>query len=642
MRKFLFALTFVLSIFMATSTQAGMGPINVPGQKTLGERAAEFRERRNQTDEGVIQENLSLFDDSTIETESNRMVNVRQKRLEKEAEEARKKVNSYSKKEDREKHKAGTEKTKDIGYGNTFITDKDALTKDVAAIVNSTLTGKKDEPSKQAMLNFQFYANDLQKCTYRWKDKKNKNGETYSKLVKECNKAKRCFNYQDENGNWKTGAAKAAEDERKKTCANTAGAYLQELSKQAYQAVADCDRQAKNMPQKTDQDKQKRAEKLEECVKISSQLGEIINEMKNIINDKYDNKATKDLCTFGTAQVRTYNFNERLKTFYGISGEADGSNLLGAELKSIMEFGKGCWFCGIFEKIFDLINELATRLYALLSEWFQALLAIMGFAAILFMVGKFFLTFHGTNIGQEYTNLFQMIGRMILAFALLHASVGEVFGLFIRPFFSFTGALVDAINAVESPAAGGMVISLSQINITQTGNCSAEDLQGVANQIQAEVKSMCIDETPNPYGTFTFDGKEAAFDATMRSVLVCMLKTTSAALLVGMAQGAATMELSDEDGFKYKDIIPNFGMLIFGLIQFIAFLYLYIMTPIKLLDVLIRFGFVAIMMPLWIVFWVFKTTRGYTKKAWDIVMTSLFYLVSLTIMLLLALKILGA
>ena len=66
------------------------------------------------------------------------------------------------------------------------------------------------------------------------------------------------------------------------------------------------------------------------------------------------------------------------------------------------------------------------------------------------------------------------------------------------------------------------------------------------------------------------------------------------------------------------------------------------MTPIKLLDVLIRFGFVAIMMPLWITFWVFKTTRGYTKKAWDIVMTSLFYLVTLTIMILLALKILGA
>lgn len=576
MRKFLFALTFVLSIFMATNTQAGMGPGYWEAQQAQkvarGEKSA-----------------YDLTPDNS--TKEIRPIN---------------KVASTSYASGLVGH-INNSKLHPTDYGMTYV-PTDVLKSDIKKIIENIEDSIKDngdimegtykvtgKGSAQAMANFMYYTKSLN----------NKN----------C---------QDK-------------ENQENACANTAKAYLQEMSKQAYKKIKEC-----NDKIAAEKNKEKRKTQEKKCDTLATETTNLVADMKKAIDDKYGSKTTKNLCTFGTARVRTHDYTKRVKTFYGISGEADGSNLLGAELKSIMEFGNGCWFCGIFEKIFDLINELATRLYALLSEWFQALLAIMGFAAILFMVGKFFLTFHGTNIGQEYTNLFQMIGRMMLAFALLHASVGEVFGLFIRPFFSFTGALVDAINAVESPAAGGMVISLSQINITQTGNCSAEDLQGVANQIQAEVKSMCIDETQNPYGTFTFDGKEAAFDATMRSVLGCMLKTTSAALLVGMAQGSATMELSNEEGFKYKDIIPNFGMIIFGGIQFIAFLYLYIMTPIKLLDVLIRFGFVAIMMPLWIVFWVFKTTRGYTKKAWDIVMTSLFYLVSLTIMLLLALKILGA
>ena len=573
MRKFLFALTFVLSIFMATNTQAGMGPGYWDAQQA----------------QKIARGEKSAYD---LTPDKIRPIN---------------KVTSTSYASGLVDHINNSKLHPNADYGMTYVRPQ-VLKSDIKKIIENIEDSIKDngdimegtykvtgKGSAQAMANFMYYTKSLnnKKC----QDKKN----------------------------------------QENACANTALAYLQEMSKQANKKAKECD---DKIAAEKNEEKRKTQEK--KCDTLFEELEYLFEDMKKEIIDKYGSETTKNLCLFGTARVRTYNFNERLKTFYGISGEADGSNLLGAELKSIMGFGNGCWFCGIFEKIFDLINELATRLYALLSGWFQALLAIMGFAAILFMVGKFFLTFHGTNIGQEYTNLFQMIGRMMLAFALLHASVGEVFGLFIRPFFSFTGALVDAINAVESPAAGGMVISLSQINITQTGNCSAEDLQGVANKIQAEVKSMCIDETQNPYGTFTFDGKEAAFDATMRSVLGCMLKTTSAALLVGMAQGAATMELSNEKGFMYKDIIPNFGMLIFGLIQFIAFLYLYIMTPIKLLDVLIRFGFVAIMMPLWIVFWVFKTTRGYTKKAWDIIMTSLFYLVSLTIMLLLALKILGA
>ena len=456
MRKFLFALTFVLSIFMATNTRADLEWDTLIGGAVTNiaadavdffggdELAADMRatvDRAIEYDVGVAEQKRQEERKAQIDAYySNRAMNKVAN------------ANYWG------THKEWSNTTKtytDSPYGTTYA-DQKKITTDIKKIIENVKNNYAEDGkgSGQAMADFRYYSKSL-------------NPDHLSQGV--CGKG--------ENGN-------------KELCFNTAKAYLQEMSKQVNQAIITCDAELNRMPNKTDEEKAARTRKANECNRIGTELGALVTDMTKAVIDMNGSGGTADLCLFGTAQVRTYDYMKRLKTFYGISGEADGSNLLGAELKSIMGVGNGCWFCGIFEKIFDLVNELATRLYALLSEWFQALLAIMGFAAILFMVGKFFLTFHGTNIGQEYTNLFQMIGRMILAFALLHASVGEVFGLFIRPFFSFTGALVDAINAVEAPAAGGMVISLSQINITHTGNCSAEDLQGIANQTQAEVRTM--------------------------------------------------------------------------------------------------------------------------------------------------------
>lgn len=565
MRKFLFALTFVLSIFMATNTRADLEWDKVYAQAEQGD---------------PISKVLVAGDKAFQNSSTQQGINERVETLKNGKHVVLDKIYTIE------------------GLDKPTYVDQQKLTADVKKLIEGDSNSTDYHFARDTFL---YYSNELSACDHR-------------------------------RGSQREGCDNNCYSQ---TCRYTAYAYLQEFSRQAFQAISKCNA-GLAAGTKTASD----------CNYLSNRLSAQINDMKAHVKEGFWAGSTDDLCLFSSARVKTYDFRNELLSFYNNSGATEAGTFIGNKLDTFMSFLDGCWFCNIFAHIFDTVNGLATRLYSLLSEWFQALLAIMGFAAILFMVGKFFLTFHGTNIGQEYTNLFQMIGRMMLAFALLHASVGEVFGLFIRPFFSFTGALVDAINAVESPGAGGVVISLSDITINHTGNCSADQLQGIAQSSSsspAVVESMCMSTVKNPRGVLWVGGKEAAFDNTMRATLMCMLKTTSAALLVGISQACCTMQLSFHEAFGAKWwIIPNVSMLLFGFIQFGAFLILYIMTPIKLLDVLIRFGFVAIMMPLWITFWVFKTTRGYTKKAWDIVMTSLFYLVTLTIMILLALKILGA
>ena len=112
---------------------------------------------------------------------------------------------------------------------------------------------------------------------------------------------------------------------------------------------------------------------------------------------------------------------------------------------------------------------------------------------------------------------------------------------------------------------------------------------------------------------------------------ICWMQDVSASLGVGMALGA-TLIKANTDGFW--DGVMTIAI---GVCMFLAFFLIYLMFPLKLLDAFIRLAFVFALMPLWIILWVFPATAGYTKKAWDTFIGTLFYFISLSIVIALVL-----
>lgn len=112
---------------------------------------------------------------------------------------------------------------------------------------------------------------------------------------------------------------------------------------------------------------------------------------------------------------------------------------------------------------------------------------------------------------------------------------------------------------------------------------------------------------------------------------ICWMQDVSASLGVGMALGATLIKMNTDSFWN------GIMTIIIGVCIFLTFFLIYLMFPLKLLDAFIRLAFVFALMPLWIILWVFPATAGYTKKAWDTFIGTLFYFISLSIVIALVL-----
>jgi len=88
--------------------------------------------------------------------------------------------------------------------------------------------------------------------------------------------------------------------------------------------------------------------------------------------------------------------------------------------------------------------------------------------------------------------------------------------------------------------------------------------------------------------------------------------------------------------------LPDLGLLVVGLGITLSFLIMFIKVPFKLIDLLLRMGFVVILLPLFIACFATKQTRGYSKKGWDLLVSCWVTLVTLCVFLAFAIQLIAA
>ena len=295
-------------------------------------------------------------------------------------------------------------------------------------------------------------------------------------------------------------------------------------------------------------------------------------------------------------------------------------------VRTVTEFGKEfCWFCPIFGSLFDAMNKIATQITTNLSEIF---LAIMG-TALLFSIGfktaKMLTSLQAVDLMQYLTDLFRHLGRAIIASALLWTSL-SVFTYIVSPFLTMSLTLSTSI-LNEGGFMAQMIDASQGGSIKEINVCNEEDTDALPLMLSEE-KKLQSGKAP-----------QEAFAPSVKAALMCMMKTISASLIGGMAIGATFYEFGWWD---LTFIFPNILAVATGALIVIGHLLIFIAVPFKYIDSMVRLAFVCALMPLWVVLWVFEATRGYTKKAWDMFLSTCAIFLCMSVVLILVIHLINA
>ncbi len=325
----------------------------------------------------------------------------------------------------------------------------------------------------------------------------------------------------------------------------------------------------------------------------------------------------------------------------------DGKTTFERIYNSFTGIADGCWFCPIFNTLFETINSLATKmndpsasdsLAKLIAGGPTSLLWVLLYGYIIFVVGKAFLTstfkeISGTELVSE---VFMPFLRCIIA-ALLIFNWHSIYTYAINPLV--VGSIGFGQSIQEQGGAEGRVVK-----VTISGGKSEKKCDNLTYSATPTSKNMNLRFNKRRAGSsveiYTLPDAKQAFSEDVGKAIQCFLMNVSQNLIVWMSVGATF--LADCWGLGFMHILPHWTMLFVGLIVFLGAFLIFISFPIKLLDTLFRLMFVSALMPLWIAFWVIPQTRQYTKKAWEMLVNVLVTFVILSVILVMLYQIIAS
>ncbi len=281
-------------------------------------------------------------------------------------------------------------------------------------------------------------------------------------------------------------------------------------------------------------------------------------------------------------------------------------------LTQFLTFNNGCWFCPIYKTIFEAVNMMTTTMYTKLRDLFLALVILGTFGWLLWTVLVFITTIHGPNVGELMTTLFKGLGTAMLVSIVLNA----------HPSF-ITRYIVDPIAAV------GSGLSLEIMDLQSGGNTMRG---GVVNYTMFSCGgSISRQETINvcPPIVVNAQNQNMALSQDFYWSIDCLLRRISLELIFGISLGSAIFSHGLTAGLG--NMLPDFTVMFAGLVVLFAYLSLYIMAPFKLVDVLIRMGFILILLPVFIAAITTKYTRGYAKKGWEMFVSAWITLIAVSL-----------
>lgn len=280
--------------------------------------------------------------------------------------------------------------------------------------------------------------------------------------------------------------------------------------------------------------------------------------------------------------------------------------------------GGACWFCPIFQVIFVSIGRVSESLAVQMSWKLVQLMGAMLLFVILFKVGKMLLRLQPQHIENFMDDFIKPIGAVMIASSLLLVGMPDkvdetaegstnVYSYLLIPMMDASFAISDMIlDSTEQNA-------YSAVEVQRSGSgTTVSESKCAAGAVAAGV-----------------------FSEEMDGRFLCWLRSLSSSLMRGIVIGQAfvfgAFDVSFDDLWSFfwdeGKFYARLLMFVGGLIMVISYFIVFISFPFKIIDTLLRLGFVLALTPLWVCFWAFKSLRSYTKTAMNIFVSSCLFFV---------------
>ena len=279
-----------------------------------------------------------------------------------------------------------------------------------------------------------------------------------------------------------------------------------------------------------------------------------------------------------------------------------------------------CWPCDITALVLDAIQRVAVNSYEFVRQAALSLLGILFLFWLAYVTLVFFGKFGFARISEYLTNVLNKAVLVLIVAALLHAPLVNVYRLTVSPFVQYAAGFALTISNIGN----GKVLS-DQNLITM-----------MARVFGGKPKCKWCDDIANTgvgSGKFLDEGTVNAMLCTVCSVY----KQVSPMIALGQAitcystsapksfQG--NPNLSQTGSFS----IPSFTGLFFGMALIILFSILMVIIGFYIMGATMKLGFTLILMPVWMVLFIFKGTRAYTAKAWTLIVHSMGTLIAVSL-----------
>lgn len=388
------------------------------------------------------------------------------------------------------------------------------------------------------------------------------------------------------------------------------------------------------------QDKEAEYKKAIEDFQSASKGSEELTKYKEIMNGEVDAtvdyellaKANKAFTACLNAEFST-NYDETCKNaekYRDIAGRvanglASKCDPLSAIVKNALNTAidkNSCWPCDVTSLVISSIQTIAASSYKTVRSAALSLLGGLFLLWLAFVTVVHFGKFGFARVSEYLTNFLNKAVLVLIVSAFLHLNVLQITEYTISPFVGFTAELTRIFSdagRVQAKKEGGVIDKLQKImTLGITPKCS-----------------YCDSRNTNVQGPFTF------LDQTSINGLLCVICTVynQVAPLISIGQGiscfASIGKKSNSDSSVASSnsafSIPKIGPLLAGAFVVLIFSYLLLIICYYMIVSVLQLGFVVVLMPFWMIAFVFKPAREYAKNAWGLVMHAMGTLLSLSL-----------
>lgn len=321
-----------------------------------------------------------------------------------------------------------------------------------------------------------------------------------------------------------------------------------------------------------------------------------------------------------------------------------GSKVCPTPRQLLLEYQEDCWTCDIVYLIIESMDKVITTFYKQIEEQHLPLmlLSIGGMFWLVFRTLRLFLSWGMGDIGSYFTDVLKRILLLIFLGAVLATPYKDVLNTFITPIFTFSAGLTQAMSSISANIDPNPNTPKVNVQIYRAV-LGTQPPQPTYCQNLTATSSTPTDARVSRVLQYQANAQDRAIPTSMRDSLLCIVQSTYQITVPPTVAGQYLMCMSQTQGAKSFPTrltpiirLPDIPVWLASWFIIAAFFLLSAVFPFFLVDSFFRIGIVLLLLPFFIVTAAFPSTRSYTKRAFDMLISSLinFFMISLILVLL--------